>query len=203
MKPYAAFAVLSLLFAVSLADASHCGTVVVGRAPVVHRQHHVAPYVAPISTYQPVVVVAATPVVIPLVVPTFTVQGPPLQAAPVFQGQQFGQQQAVPVPQQQLAPQQQQAPKVPQQQEAAPAKQNNASSAIGDVLSKCVACHDSTVSKSKGGDFSMFANGQTVAINDKQALAVLARTHRGEMPPNAKLENSELAALSAWVAGAK
>lgn len=65
---------------------------------------------------------------------------------------------------------------------------------------KCAACHDASISRTKGNDFTMFNSGRMVQLDTRAALKIAAKTYSGEMPKGGKgLTDQEQALIMAWI----
>lgn len=69
------------------------------------------------------------------------------------------------------------------------------------LQAKCAACHDATVSKSKGGSFTMFDKGSLALLSDRQLRKVSTRTYAGDMPPKGQpqLTDQEVGEIQRWL----
>lgn len=59
----------------------------------------------------------------------------------------------------------------------------------------CVACHDASVAKAKGGGNAFFNGGQLVALSDKQKLEMTMAVYQQRMPRGGKATDEDVAAL--------
>ncbi len=68
----------------------------------------------------------------------------------------------------------------------------------------CASCHESAVSKAKGGGFVMFQNGQLVQLTDEQIGDCLKRISDGDMPKGGPpLSSDQKAKIMDFVFGSK
>lgn len=72
--------------------------------------------------------------------------------------------------------------------------------AVGILKKHCASCHDSAVSKGKGGGFSLFDGPHLAKLSDKQLLQVVREAHSGRMPKAAKpLSDEDIGQLMNWL----
>ena len=64
--------------------------------------------------------------------------------------------------------------------------------ALAIFTNKCAACHDATVSATKGGGLTLLEKGVLSKLTDKQARKVMTTSYNGKMPP----KSSGIAALT-------
>lgn len=182
MKTIAAMLFTLVLFMLVLAVPADAGCQARGRT--YYQQTYAVPYIAPYAP--PVYAAVYQPV--PVLIPTYAVgysqdaqEKLNISAALNRIADALGK--ATP------APPRPEVDPVPQPGAAAPARGGNI------LVAKCAACHDASVSATKGGRQTLVQDGQMAALDGKILSRVLVNVYTGKMPKGGKLTDEEVAAF--------
>lgn len=72
------------------------------------------------------------------------------------------------------------------------------------ITTRCASCHDDKNAAGRGGNLTLIKNGNLVNLTDRQALKVITKTYKGEMPPKSTkpgLTDTEIGQIVDYIDG--